>query len=234
MANIVGPKGIGSSSLIPEVSSGRRTGQLRVDGMQETVQNLNEWGSITAYITSLTSKKVAQSIMGYSNRILPFDTGELMDSGFIDTVEGADAGGKLSGRTIAASDSKEGTVEYANLIPEISTAFTVAQKGFGGSRTYTKYACGYTADHAATVHENPFNAQWNTSSKSGQKNPFGDGPKRDHFLLEAYNAHKDKFSLAMKAGIEQVNAQFEARVSSRNRALPGLSAGTGKPRLIKR
>lgn len=233
MANITGPKGITTSSLIPEVSSGRRTGQLRVDGAQETVGNLNAWGSITAYLVELTSKNVAISIIRYAQRIVPFDTGELQESAFVDSVEGAEAGSKLSGRTIPIGQSAEGTVEYSNLIPEISQTFS-APGNFGGHRMYTKYACGYTADHAATVHENPFNAQWNTSSKSGVKNPFGDGPKRDHFLLEAYNAHKDKFSQAMKMGIEQINQQFQARVASRTKALPGLSAGTGKPRLIKK
>lgn len=234
MANIVGPGGYGStSSLVPKVSSGRRTGALRVDGMQETVENLNEWGSITVYLVELTSKNVATSIMQYSNRIVPFDTSELQSSGFIDSVAGAEAGGKLTGRTVPVGGSKEGTVEYANLIPEITPSFQ-APGGLGRMRAYTKYACGYTADHAATVHENPHNAQWNPSSKSGVKNPFGDGPKRDHFLLEAYNAHKDKFSAAMKAGIEQSNAKLEARFAARLNKLPGLSAGTGKPRLIKR
>jgi len=234
MANIVGPTGYGNSSLIPKVSSGSRTGQLRVDGMQETINNLETWGSITAYLVSLTSRKTATSIMVYSNKIVPFDTSELQSSGFIDTVEGAEAAGQLSGRTVPTGTSLEGTVEYANLIPEITTVFSVPQRKFGGTRQYTKYACGYTADHAAVVHENPFNAVWHTSSISGVKNPFGDGPKRDHFLLEAYNAHKDKFSQAMKAGIEQINARFAARVSQRAGALPGLSAGTGRPRLIKK
>lgn len=234
MANIVGPSGIGNSSLIPAVGSGKRTGQLRVDGLQETADNISEWGSLTAYLVELTSKKTATSIIVYSNKIVPFDTSELQQSAFVDSVGGADAAGQLSGRTIQAGASMEGTVNYAMLIPEISTVFSVSQRKFGGTRQYTKYACGYTAHHAAIVHENPYNAHWNPSSKSGVTNMFGDGPKKDHFLLEAYNMHKDKFSQAMKAGIEQVNARFAARVAQRKGALPGLSSGTGPPRLVKR
>ncbi len=232
MSTDIGPAGYGNSSLIGEQSG------LSVDGIETTIRNIDVWGNVIAYVANLTSKSVAESIMIYSNKILPFDTGELMDSGFVETVEGSSIGIKV---TNVETDSQEGAYalakEMGNLAPDLTPSF-MARGGLGRMRTYTKYACGYTAEHAATVHENKFNVEWNPSSKTGRTNPFGDGAKRDHFLLEAYDHHKDKFSQAMKTGIEQANARIAiiaAGNAPKPAALPtALSSGGGRPRLIKR
>lgn len=235
MANdLIGPAGFGQSSLIPGQAG------LRAEGVDTTIANIREWGDIVTFIVGLTSKKTAESIMVFSNKILPFDTGELMDSGFIDSIEGA--GNKLFSEggnarsTILETGGAEGSIDAFDLAPDITPTF-MARGGLGRMRTYTKYTCGYTADYAAKVHENLHNAEWRPTSKSGRTNPFGDGPKKDHFLLLAYHAHQDKFSQAMKIGIEQANARIAARAAANapkptTQTQAGLAV-PGRPRLVR-
>lgn len=231
----IGPSGYGStSSLIAAPSSGRRTGALSVDGVEETAKAMKDWAKLSVYVVSLTSLKVATSIIQYSQRIVPFDTSALQQSAFLDSVAGADAAGYFNRATVPTSDSVEATESYVDLIPEISTSFTVPGN-FGGERTYVKYSCGYTMDYAPIVHENYRGYEFRPKSKSGVPNLFGDGPKKSHFLQIAYNQHKDKFSLAMAEGIRRVNAAFAQRVGDPyKKKAPGLASGLGKPRLVKR
>lgn len=203
---------------------------LSITGIQETIQNLRDWGAMAVYVTSFTSRRVAHSVKISSQRIVPYDTGELFDSAFIDTVAGAEESGLLSKFTVEGiGGNVEGTVNYSAFIPTIAPNFQLPGN-VGGMRTFTKYVVGYSADHAAVVHENPFSREWNQDTNS----PYPDR-KRDHFLLHAYNMHRDAYSGAMYQGIAMTLKAIDARVSvSRRPAVaPGLSAGTGRPRLVK-
>jgi hypothetical protein len=231
-----GPEGYGQSSLIPQPSTGRRTGVAGTDmsGVRETKWALLEWGQLAAFATNITSKALALKIIRYSQKIVPFDTGELQWSAFVDTTEAM--GNSLSYSVDVAGKETEGTIEFSSVMPGFSTQM-VRQGNFGGTRTYTKYVCGYTAHHAAKVHENEAGVPvFHSQSVSGVANPFGDGPKRDHFLLEAYNAHKDQFSQAMIAGIQEVDKAFRDKYAQIQGApaKTALSGAPGKPRLVKR
>lgn len=208
---------------------------LSVDNMMEVIGDLRSWMSMAAYITAFTSNRVAHLVFNYSQRRVPYDTGELYDSGYVDTVAGAELGGKLTKLTVI-EENAEGTPDFIAVnLRDIQPGFSLPSNvGVGGMRTYNKYAVGYTADHSSIVHENPYGMQFNQGavSRSGRPVPHANHRKMDHFLLNAYHAYASRYSNAMRMGIEQLNAQFRSKSTARAMAKSGLSPGKGPPRLI--
>lgn len=186
---------------------------LTVIGGDAVSEALRTWGAMVVYTTAFISRATAESVKAASDKRVPEKTGELLDSGFVSSGASAfgspDSGssGLIGGKFSPAIGSIEGTPDYARVIPTISPTFSLKMGNFG-TRTFHKYVVGYTADHAAVVHENPHGAQFQQppTTSIGRTMKFNH-PKKSHFLLDAYNEHREFYSMAMYRGIQQtINA----------------------------
>lgn len=210
---------------------------VSVSGIEPTLRALWEWQEMAVYVTTFTSGQVAKGVFFESQRHVPYDTGELYDSGFVEQVEriqGSAEHSTIFGKQSPVIDeSFPGVGDLNKYFPDMSSLITVPTFGkTGPMRGYTRWMVGYDAPHAVLVHENLRNiAEWGQG-----KGPYPSEQKWDHFLLKAYEKHQDVFSAAMKAGIEaSINAiGVKAAAMAKSAPAPGLAAGVGKPRLIKR
>lgn len=201
---------------------------LAITGVHETAGNFRDFSKLALFMTGFTSKRVALAVFKKSQRHVPYDTGELFDSGYVSYA------GYTSERTdnpTVIDENIEGTVAAYVKGLAVRGMFTGAS-GFFAVRQFTNYSVGYTADHAVLIHENPPTASSPTGMQFRQdtKSPFRD-LKTDHFLLNSYHAYKHRFSAAMLIGMKGVEDAIAAIAAKQATA---LSSGAGKPRLVRR
>lgn len=221
---------------------------LEVRGIGETTARIRDWQALALYIVGFTSKAVAHIVLTDAKKHAPYDTGELYDSGYV-----KDSGGPGGVNTtvaeslgISAIDSlggeggtpMEGSERYAALITNIQTSFTQRDYFGTGMRTFHRYVVGFSAPHAALIHENPRGIKFNPGPitlTTKQRMPYPNEQKKDHFLLDAFNNNRDRYSQAMMANFQRLDAAFTERQSGAYRPAPaaGLSSGAGRPRLVR-
>lgn len=212
---------------------------LSVEGVEWTRDNLKNWLALSLYITAFTSEKIARRVLATAKKHVPYDTGDLYDSGYVSRADSVGAGGAALSERLGITTIEENVegVEGA-LITNIQQSFSRMDYFGTGQRTFFKWVAGFTSDHAAVVHENPRGVSFQPppTSKSGYSMPTND-PKFDHFMLYAFNQHKSEYSGAMMQNLATLNAQFGARAAGQKAAESkgfGLSRGAGAPRLVRR
>lgn len=217
---------------------GRRTGALsseagggiRVHGEEFTVRNIRDVDMGAVFAAAFVNARTAYAVLDRSFDYVPYKTGELMSTGKVGS--GSDFGDNdpFGGRMPTPSLRGEGEGNWS--AKDLTAGFSGAQAITSVSmrsgiavRTFQRYWVGYTADHAALVHENPYNYKFKQ----------GTGPrpttiKQDHFLLQAYRDLEPVYSAAHHIALATVIEAIGARAETQKR---GLSAGTGRPRLVK-
>lgn len=213
---------------------------LSVSGIDETVDNIKNWLALSLYITAFTSEKIARRVLATAKKHVPYDTGDLYDSGYVSRADSVGGGGAPLSERLGITTIDENVEGVAGaLITNIQQSFSQVGMFGGGQRTFFKWVAGFTSDHAAVVHENPKGVhpfQQPPTSRSGLSMPTND-PKFDHFMLYAFNQHKSEYSAAMMQNLAMLNATFQARATSQKTAESkafGLSRGAGAPRLVRR
>jgi len=232
-----------SSSLVPQ--SGRKVGKGTnyVEGIDGVVRVMAWFETTALVVTHMTSKLVAHSIFNESQWHVPYDTSELYDSGYW-----GEAGLALSGSISTGIEFEAGVPSIPqkegvdSIIATVNKDAIFRGSGRGGvpPRPYVKYAVGYTAEHAVVVHENPRGQVWNQDAWAKRK---AQGNKKDHFLKDAYDNHRDVFSKAMHAGIAATIAmagqqaeppQMQTAATVKPPQTQAGLAVPGAPRLVRR
>jgi len=188
---------------------------LTVSGVSEVHGQFRDYKALAVYMTVFVSREVARRVLSTSLDHTPYDTGELFKSAFMSDVNGEDT---LFGKFTVIDENIEGTEASSIKMPNIDESWLMAG-GFGSKRAYTKYVVGYRDDKAPIIHENPKGQVWRQETNSPRN-----GVKMDHFVLYAYNKHRDLYSAAMRTGMKGI----EDFVAGRTRQ------PLGKPRLIKK
>lgn len=209
---------------------------LAVEGIQETISALKDFTQMALYTTTIISKAVAMSILDHAQRHTPYDTGELLYSGF---VQSGDAfkqytHSRMAGRlSPSVSNDVSGIGVFNAIQPELEGSLVIGATGrIGFQRTFTRWVVGFDADHAVIVHENPHD--WDFWKSQG-KGPYPSDQKTDHFLLNSYDAHRDVFSSAMQIGIQRLIGRTAVlAAASKGKAPTALTSGIGRPILVRR
>lgn len=210
------------------------TAAIRVHGEGYTIRNIRDVDMGAVFVASLISARTAYAILDRSFNYVPYKTGELMASGTVGSASEFGDNDPFGGRVPVDSLSSRGSGEWNDR--DLTAGMTgdkilgtVTMKSGVATRTFNRYWCGYTAHHAAVVHENPYSWEF----KQG-KGPRPQHKKQDHFLLKAYRELEPFFSAAQAAALSAILTAINARAEAQKRAMMGaLSAGTGRPRLVK-
>jgi len=248
MALKLPPPSKGTSSLLGVGSQTKRGGVssfqagahgLTVTGGADVNEMLETWGAMAVYVTSFVSSAVAHSVFNDSQNRVPYDTGELYESGYHESMSGIADSLPL---TVKIAENVVGTEDYARVLPKINTSFTHRASGRAGNlgaRTYNQYGVGYTAPHAAVVHETNIKYHQPPLSASNLQMPHPEHEKTSHFLLKAYENHRAYYTNAMIAGIQQTidaigtEALRREKIVSNRYQSPGLAV-PGGARLVKK
>jgi hypothetical protein len=196
---------------------GSSGGGIRVHGVADTTDNLHLTATTAVYTTAFINLRHALMVLDRSLDYVPWKTGELFESGVIGSVEGDFTSESDPFRGL-------GSVDKFDTPGHMAVAGSVSFKVGAVTRTFSRYYIGFTAAHAAIIHETEANYNQNTGKRPHK------GPKGSHYLLRAYQELEHRFSAAHHAALAYVVELAGMRAA---KAPTALSAGGGRPRLIR-
>jgi hypothetical protein len=200
--------------------------------LRDTWYQLQNWA---VYVTTITTKRVAQSILAESRKHAPYDKGDLYRSGEIINLGNPGASDLgLFERPTAIDENAEFTEAWlrADLPASVGMRWAPSSELSG----YCKYAVQYTVDHAVYVHEH---SELNFQGGASGRPPAPGAPpglKTSHYLRNAFEKIAPHFPMAMRVGLWEAFGKVAAANASKTApsVMPSGGLGMGTVRLVRR